>query len=70
MNLFNRGRSDSTLRDLVRISRREGWDSEDLRGWLNAPNSRFDDDQRPMDHLQTHPEAVISALEQTIADKW
>lgn len=70
MNLFNRGRVDPAIRGLIRISRREGWDDDDLLLWLNAPSSRFDDDLPPLAHLQKDPGAVIAALEQTIADKW
>lgn len=65
----DRGQVKPVMERLIRIAEDAGWDHDDLLLWLGNPTSRFDDDRRPLDHLDEE-DLVVDALQQAANDTW
>jgi hypothetical protein len=64
-----RGQVHPNIPPMIKMAKDAGWDSDALLLWLNNPTSRFDDDRRPIDHLDD-TDLLLDALEQAANDKW
>ncbi|MDJ0357245.1 hypothetical protein [Paenarthrobacter sp. PH39-S1] len=54
---------------LVRLARASHWSEEDLALWFVSPTSYFEDEGRPVDHLD-HPHALTEAAEAKFTVEW
>jgi hypothetical protein len=55
---------------LLKLSRENEWSDGDLILWLQGPTTSFEEEDRPVDHLRTDPDAVLAAATNEFETLW
>lgn len=55
---------------LIKIAHENQWTDGDLILWLQGPNTSFEKEDRPVDHLRNDPDLVLAAAQNQFATNW
>ncbi|TFD28666.1 hypothetical protein [Cryobacterium lyxosi] len=58
------------IKQLLALARENEWSNEDLSLWLMGPNTSFEAEGRPVDHLVGEPEAVLASARDEFEALW
>jgi hypothetical protein len=67
---FESGTILPVIKPLLALARENEWSNEDLSLWLISPNTSFDAEDRPVDHLVGEPEAVLASARDEFESLW
>lgn len=65
-----RGMVLHVIAPLIQLARDNGWSDESLVLWLQGPNTSFEHESRPVDHLGSDPDAVMAAAQNAFEVEW
>jgi hypothetical protein len=55
---------------LIELAHENEWRDEDLILWLQGPNTSFEKEDRPVDHLRSDPDLVLDAAQNQFPAQW
>jgi hypothetical protein len=58
------------VKDLLRLADANGWEPEDVVLWLCSPTTYFEDESRPVDHIDTDPDQVLDVAARAWDVEW
>ena len=64
------GKALAVIESPLALAARNGWPNESVSLWLISPSDSFPDEDRPVDHLATEPEAVLAAARNVFEFQW
>jgi hypothetical protein len=64
------GRVRPFVKDLLRLADANGWEPEDVVLWLCSPTTYFEDESRPVDHIDTDPDQVLDVAARAWDVEW
>ncbi|WP_426624291.1 hypothetical protein ACPPVW_17260 [Leifsonia sp. McL0607] len=64
------GRVRSIVKSLVQLAKASGWDVEDVVLWLCSPTTYFEDESRPVDHVDSDPDQVLEIAQRAWDVEW
>lgn len=64
------GRVRPIVKRLVELAGASGWDLEDAVLWLCSPTTYFEDESRPVEHLDAEPEQVLEVAQRAWGVEW
>lgn len=67
---FESGAILPVIKQLLALAGENEWSNEDLALWLIGPNTSFEAEDRPVDHLAGEPEAVLASARDEFESLW
>jgi hypothetical protein len=67
---FDHGVVLPVIAPLIVLARANHWRDEDLIFWLQGPSTSFEEEDRPVDHLRSDPDAVLAAAKNAFTAEW
>jgi hypothetical protein len=67
---FESGTILPIIKQILALASENEWSNEDLSLWLMGPNTSFEAEDRPVDHLVGEPQAVLASAREEFEAFW
>lgn len=65
-----RGQVKPFIKELLQLADEHDWESADVVLWLVSPTTYFENESRPVDHIDADPELVLDIAQRAWAIEW